>query len=88
MSPSTEAGDRGFKFDRYQNIRSLREYILVSQDKPLVETFLRMPDESWRYLKFNGLDAIAKFQSIYIQVPLTEIYNGAEFSDWFTAPGV
>jgi Uma2 family endonuclease len=83
LSPSTEAGDRGFKFGRYQNIGSLREYVLVSQHAPLVETFLRQPDESWRYRKFEGLEAVAQFESVGVEVPLAEIYNGLEFVDWF-----
>ena len=74
ISPSTEAGDRGFKFERYQNIESLREYVLISQQKPRVETFLRLPDGSWRYQSFDGLDAHA---SVGIDVPLAEIYDGS-----------
>ena len=33
LSPSTKAYDRGEKFRHYQELASLREYILVSQDK-------------------------------------------------------
>ena len=31
LSPSTEANDRGFKFQQYKHIESLSEYVLVSQ---------------------------------------------------------
>ena len=46
LSPSTEGWDRGFKFERYQHLESLREYVLISQEKPRVETYLRQPDGS------------------------------------------
>ncbi len=37
LSPSTEARDRGEKFEAYKQIASLREYVLVSQDERRVE---------------------------------------------------
>lgn len=39
LSDSTEAYDRGKKFGHYRRIASLREYVLVSQDDPLIEVF-------------------------------------------------
>ena len=41
LSPSTEACDRGEKFWHYQQLTSLQEYILVSQDEVYVEHYLR-----------------------------------------------
>jgi Uma2 family endonuclease len=73
LSPSTEAHDRGFKFERYQHLKSLREYVLVSQTTPRVETYLRQADGSWRYQAFDGLNAEAALESIGIAVPLAEI---------------
>jgi Uma2 family endonuclease len=43
LLPSTEQYDRGMKFQLYRTIESLNEYILVDQDKVLIEqTFDRM----------------------------------------------
>ena len=39
LSPSTEAHDRGLKFQQYKLIDSLQEYVLISQFEPLVESF-------------------------------------------------
>jgi len=41
LSPSTEADDRGEKFDRYRQLASLQEYSLVLQDRVRVEHYLR-----------------------------------------------
>src|SRR5215210_3868181 len=56
LSDSTEAFDRGRKFSSYQQIESLREYLLVSQSEFVVEHFLRQED-GWFYTKASGLDA-------------------------------
>jgi Uma2 family endonuclease len=42
LSPSTEADDRGRKFAHYQRLPSLREYVMVSQDRVLVERDTRL----------------------------------------------
>src|SRR5579862_826762 len=45
LSPSTEAFDRGEKFNRYQTWNpTLTDYLLVSQDSPQVEHFVRQKD--------------------------------------------
>ena len=48
LSPSTEEYDRGAKFeDNYRFIPSLREYVLVSQDDPLIEVRSRDEGGNW-----------------------------------------
>jgi Uma2 family endonuclease len=86
LSPSTEASDRGFKFERYQHLASLQEFVLISVEKPRVETFLRQADgsSSWRYQYVEGIEAAVRIQSVGIDVPLAEIYGGVSFRDWFT----
>jgi Uma2 family endonuclease/catechol 2,3-dioxygenase-like lactoylglutathione lyase family enzyme len=44
LSPSTEADDRGEKFARYRRLESLREYVLVAQDRARVERFTKRGD--------------------------------------------
>ena len=78
LSPSTESWDRGGKFQNYRQIESLREYVLVSSDKPLVETFLRQGDGTWIYDPAAGPEATAALNSLGVQLPLAEVYAGAE----------
>src|SRR4051812_38328840 len=47
LSESTEAYDRGTKFDLYRQLPSLEEYVLISQQTPLVETYQRQPKGAW-----------------------------------------
>lgn len=56
LSESTAAYDRGKKFLSYQQIDSLQEYILVSQDEVLVEGHARQGNDTWLYTKVTGME--------------------------------
>jgi len=49
LSPSTEQDDRGDKWQHYQLIPSLQEYVLVSQSQPRVERYRRLAAGGWEY---------------------------------------
>jgi Uma2 family endonuclease len=75
LSPSTEAYDRGDKFRRYQQIGSLREYVLISTDRPRVEVFSREGDDSWQLRVSDGLGATAVIPSVALDLPLVGLYQ-------------
>lgn len=85
LSPSTEAYDRGTKFENYQQVDALREYVLVSQTAPRVESYLRQQDGTWLYSATTGLQASARLASLKIEVPLAELYDGITFPPPSTA---
>lgn len=79
LSPSTELFDRVKKFDRYQQIETLTDYVLISQDKPRVEHYARQQNNRW-LLEINiGLDAVMDLSSIDCTLALVEIYDRIEF---------
>lgn len=49
LSPSTEQSDRGDKWQHYQRLSSLQEYVLVSQTHARVEHYRRLPGGTWEY---------------------------------------
>lgn len=49
LSPSTEVTDRREKLLAYRTLPSLRYYLLVAQDRRLVEVYRREADGGWRY---------------------------------------
>jgi Uma2 family endonuclease len=49
LSKSTEAYDRGLKWDGYQRIPSVTDYLLVSQGSARIEHFRREAGGEWRY---------------------------------------
>lgn len=73
LSDSTEARDRGAKRRHYQLLRSLQEYVLVSQTEPFVELWRRAPD-GWNVHEFGPGTAI-RFQSIDALISLDELYR-------------
>ena len=50
LSASTEQVDRVYKWQQYQRIPSLQEYVLVSQASPRVEIYRRLSVDRWEYL--------------------------------------
>ena len=56
LSESTEAYDRGRKFEHYRSLASLAEYLLVAQDKPHVEQFVKQPSGRWLLGEMSGLE--------------------------------
>jgi len=53
LSSTTEQYDRGLKWDSYQSLPSLTDYVLVSQDRAHLEHFGRAPDGRWIYTSAN-----------------------------------
>ena len=78
LSPTTESYDRDAKFDHYRQLPSLKEYVLVSQDKLLVERFTRKGD-GWVRREFKRLADTLQLRSIDCAVPLREIYAKVNF---------
>lgn len=76
LSPGTEKYDRGAKFRQYQQLASLKEYVLVAQDEPVCERFVRQPDNSWLLTTVEGLSGTLAFATVETSIPLTEIYSG------------
>lgn len=81
LSNSTEAYDRGTKFQHYRLIPSLQEYILISQYSCLVEKFIRGDEGSWLYFSYEEMGQIMIIKAIKCELPLQEIYHQVEFLD-------
>ena len=76
LSDSTEKYDRGVKFGHYRQLPSVQEYVLVAQDRPLLERYVRQPDDTWVLTACSGLPQTFEFGSIPARVPLADIYRG------------
>ena len=75
LSDSTEAKDRGEKMLAYRTLESLREYVLVSQSKAIVEQFTKNSGGDWMHKATIGLSSVVRFESIEIELTLDEIYQ-------------
>jgi Uma2 family endonuclease len=74
LSPSTEAYDRGGKFAHYRKIATLREYLLVAQDQPSIERYLRQGDV-WILSEAVGLESSLSLESIDCVLSMREVYD-------------
>lgn len=79
LSDSTEAYDRGKKFEHYRQIPSLRAYLLVSQREPRVEMFARQPDGQWLWREAVGMSARLEVPALKLALPLAEVFAQVKF---------
>jgi Uma2 family endonuclease len=80
LSPSTEAFDRGEKFRRYRTwLPTLSDYVLVAQDRPLIDHYHRQEDGTWTLRALEGLQAQLHVPSIGCTVALAAVYDRLVF---------
>ena len=80
LSDSTEAYDRGKKFEHYRQIPTCREYLLVSQKEPRIEQFIRQPNGEWTLKEAAGLNAEIKLPSLGSVLALAEVFAKVQFT--------
>ena len=81
LSPSTGEFDRGEKFIRYRTyLTTLQDYLVVAQDKPLIERYSRQDNGLWVIAEtVRELTNTIHIPSINCTIPLAEIYEGVVF---------
>lgn len=79
LSPSTEKYDKGEKFEYYQQIQTLKEYILVSQDIVHVEHY-KLNNTGWTLQTFSAFQDVLIFSSIGCKLSLRDIYTRIIFN--------
>ncbi len=80
LSKSTALYDRGDKFFLYRQIPSLREYILIEQDKYQVESFFQKDNNVWQISRTTGVDSILKVSSLDIDISMSDLYENIDLS--------
>jgi Uma2 family endonuclease len=80
LSPSTEAYDRGRKFQQYRHIASLREYVLIAQDSQRIEHYVRQGDTGWLLNDIHEPDAVFELPAIGCTLALADVYEQVTFS--------
>lgn len=75
LSRTTERYDRGVKFQNYRTIETLKEYILIAQNKPHIERYIRHEGNTWMLTEAIGLDAAIILESIQCTLTLADVYE-------------
>lgn len=74
LSKSTEQRDRGDKAEDYFRLKSLKDYVLISQNRVRVEHFSKQKNNVWTLKIFENLDEVVDLKSINCKINLEFIY--------------
>ncbi len=87
LSPSTAEYDRSDKFAAYRRIPSLREYVLVAQDRRSVETFRKNDEGRWTLYETDPATGAVELASVGAALALDELYENVELPEGPPIPG-
>lgn len=76
-SPSMVRYDRSEKFKLYQHIPTFQEYVLIDQDTPSVEVFLKT-ELGWVVEIYLDLEEVVKLNTIDAEIKMKDIYRNVE----------
>ena len=79
LSPASADYDLGTKFEQYKSIPDFTEYLLVEQDRPHAIRRTKRDVNSWHETVFDAVDATVRLESIAVDLPMREIYEGVSF---------
>jgi Uma2 family endonuclease len=80
LSDSTEAGDRGDKFVDYQELETLREYVLINTKRQRVECF-RRSEQVWVLQFYTPGQTSFRLESIDFEATLAALYEDVTFPE-------
>ncbi len=86
FSNDSEGLDRGTKPFCYRSISSLREFLLVAENRRHVEHWVREGGGWWRITDYNSLEDVIALTSIEFELAVAEIYDKVAFPE--TAPSL
>jgi Uma2 family endonuclease len=81
LSASTEAYDRGENFIRYRKLKTFKEYLLIAQDTPHVEHYVRQPNHRWTLSEADGLRGSIYLPAIKCTLKLSKLYDKVKFAE-------
>jgi Uma2 family endonuclease len=87
LSPSTEAYDRGRKFELYRQLPTLQEYVLVSQDAMRIDHYVRQTDGRWLLTPVAGVNGVVHLLSLDCRLELAEVYDKVSLEPAAAPPG-
>lgn len=79
LSQSTEAYDRGKKFELYRSIPSFREYILLASDRIHADLYVREAKGQWLLTSVGNLSDELFIESIGCRLHLADLYEKVQF---------
>jgi len=82
LSNSTSGYDRGDKFYKYRQIPTFKEYVLIEQDKYVVDVhYKKGKSDLWRITRYNGLNTKVRLQSLDLEISMEDLYYSTIISE-------
>lgn len=75
LSPSTEAFDRGNKFNAYRQLTSLQTYWLIDAQSQRIDSFTRTTNDDWLLHSYTQADEVVEIKDINVKCLLQELYE-------------
>ncbi|MCC6508095.1 MAG: Uma2 family endonuclease [Pirellulaceae bacterium] len=80
LSDSSEAYDRGKKFEHYRTIPSLKHYVLIAQDRHSIDCFTRSTNGSWNLTSCQGLEGKINLDALGSELVGADVYDKVVFA--------
>jgi Uma2 family endonuclease len=80
LSSSTEAYDRGKKFEKYRRNPHLIDYVLVSSEEIAIDIYHKKDTGEWVILSYRPGDLV-ELKSIDLSLPIEQIYEEVVFDE-------
>lgn len=80
LSKSTRFRDKTEKLTIYQKMESVQECLLIEQDFPRIEHYIKQTPNQWLLRIYESLEETLSLESIGCEIPLSEIYAQIEFN--------
>jgi Uma2 family endonuclease len=77
--PGTERIDRSEKLLAYKRVKSLKEYVIVSQDRVHVEVFRRQRGDRWQWEVLSELNDELRLDSVGLTLSVAQVYRRVRF---------
>lgn len=75
LSPSTEAFDRGNKFNAYRQLDSLQTYWLIAADAMRIDSFTRAQHDDWLLHSYTQADELVEINGLEVKCLLQDLYE-------------
>ncbi len=81
LSHSTKNYDRGEKFELFRMIETVREYLLISQEKCHGAYVVKQSPDQWVMTETNHLESMLCLVTLNCELPVQTIYHNVTFPD-------
>lgn len=75
LSPSTEAFDRGNKFNAYRQLDSLETYWLIDTNTMRIDSFTRTQNDDWLLHSYTQADEMVAIKGLEVKCLLKALYE-------------